>query len=447
MHLEMAPQPRRIAFVATRIHGMDGVSLEIKKWAEVLEALGHTCFYVSGECDRPPALSEIIPEAHFEHPIIREINRQAFGCETRNPTISNQVRELTGVLKQALRSALKRFDIDLIIAENCVTIPMNIPLGLAVVETVMETGIQCIAHHHDFIWERERYLVNAVDDYLKAAFPPMLRQMEHVAINTQAASEFNRRTGLPCRVIPNVMDFDSPPLPPDEFSKDFRETIGVDPDEILILQPTRVIQRKGIENTVELVRRLKGPACRLVISHAAGDEGDDYAERVQDYARLLGVEAIYADKWIGSQRGRTADGEKQYTIWDAYAHADFVGYPSCYEGFGNAFLEAVYCRKPILCNRYAIYRTDIEPCGFRPVLMDGFLTDEVVEQVQRVLSDEAYRTEMVEHNYRVGLQHFSYGRVAVELRAIMSESRVRTVSESAPTEEWAYDERALGWGT
>ncbi len=195
------------------------------------------------------------------------------------------------MLKQALRSALKRFDIDLIIAENCVTIPMNIPLGLAVVETVMETGIQCIAHHHDFIWERERYLVNAVDDYLKAAFPPMLRQMEHVAINTQAASEFNRRTGLPCRVIPNVMDFDSPPAPPDEFSKDFRETIGVEPDEILILQPTRVIQRKGIESTVELVRRLNGPACRLVISHAAGDEGDDYAERVQDYARLLGVEA------------------------------------------------------------------------------------------------------------------------------------------------------------
>ena len=447
MHLEMAPQPRRIAFVATRIHGMDGVSLEIKKWAEVLEGLGHTCFYVSGECDRPPALSEIIPEAHFEHPIISEINRQAFGCETRDPAVSNQVRELTGVLKQALRSALKRFDIDLIIAENCVTIPMNIPLGLAVVETVMETGIQCIAHHHDFIWERERYLVNAVDDYLKAAFPPMLRQMEHVAINTQAASEFSRRTGLPCRVIPNVMDFDSPPPPPDEFSKDFRETIGVGPDDILILQPTRVIQRKGIESTVELVRRLNGPPCKLVITHATGDEGDNYAERVQAYARLLGVEAIYADKWIGSERGKTPDGDKRYTIWDAYAHADFVGYPSCYEGFGNAFLEAVYCRKPILCNRYAIYRTDIEPCGFRPVLMDGFLTDEVVEQVHRVLSDEAYRTEMVENNYRVGLQHFSYGRVAIELRAIMANNQVRTVSDSAPDEDWVYDERALGWGT
>ncbi len=443
----MAPQSRRIAFVATRIHGTDGVSLEIKKWAEVLESLGHTCFYVSGECDRPPALSEVIPEAHFEHPVITEINRQAFGRETRSPTVSNQVRALTGVLKQALQSALKRFDIDLIIAENCVTIPMNIPLGLAVVETVMETGIQCIAHHHDFIWERERYLVNAVDDYLKAAFPPMLRQMEHVAINTQAASEFGRRTGLPCRVIPNVMDFDNPPLPLDEYSRDFRETIGVASNDVLILQPTRVIQRKGIENTVELVSRLDGATCKLVLTHAAGDEGDDYPQRVQKYASLLGVEAIYADKWIGSQRGQTSGGEKLYTIWDAYAHADFVGYPSCYEGFGNAFLEAVYCRKPILCNRYAIYRTDIEPCGFRPVLMDGFLTDDVVDEVHRVLSDAAYRTEMVEHNYRVGLKYFAYGRVAAALRTIIAGPPARDPSVSSPAEDWAFGGPLLSWGT
>ncbi|MDJ0861718.1 MAG: glycosyltransferase family 4 protein [Gammaproteobacteria bacterium] len=441
----MAPQSRRIAFVATRIHGTDGVSLEIKKWAEVLEELGHTCFYVSGECDRPPALSEVIPEAHFEHPIIREINGQAFGRETRSLAVSNQVRELTGVLKQGLRSALARFDIDLIIAENCVTIPMNIPLGLAVVETVMETGIQCIAHHHDFIWERERYLVNAVDDYLKAAFPPMLRQMEHVAINTQAASEFSRRTGLPCRVIPNVMDFDNPPLPLDEYSRDFRETIGVGPDDVLILQPTRVIQRKGIENTVELASRLSKHTCKLVLTHAAGDEGDDYPERVQKYARLLDVDAIYADRWISSQRGRTADGEKLYTIWDAYAHADFVGYPSCYEGFGNAFLEAVYCRKPVLCNRYAIYRTDIEPCGFRPVLMDGFLTDDVVAEVNRVLSDERYRSDMVEHNYHVGHKHFAYGRVAAELLDILADRRSSSRRESPAQQEWPDDGDALGF--
>lgn len=70
-------------------------------------------------------------------------------------------------------------------------------------------------------------------------------------------------------------------------------------------------------------------------------------------------------------------------------------------------------------NRYAIYRTDIEPCGFKVCLMDGFLSDEVVEEVRRVLTDAAYRNEIVEHNYAVATQFFSYGRLEAELRAML----------------------------
>ena len=120
---------------------------------------------------------------------------------------------------------------------------------------------------------------------------------------------------------------------------------------------------------------------------------------------------------------------------DAYQSADFVTYPSTYEGFGNAFLEAVYHRKPILCNRYAIYRTDIEPCGFDVILMDGFLTDETVEQVRRVLSDEPYRATMVEHNYGVASRFFSYRRVEEELLAILGKPTMAASFPQPPQTE------------
>ena len=60
------------------------------------------------------------------------------------------------------------------------------------------------------------FIVNSADDCLSMAFPPRMPQMQHVAINTQAAQEFGRRTDLPCRVIPNVRDFANPPESPDE---------------------------------------------------------------------------------------------------------------------------------------------------------------------------------------------------------------------------------------
>ena len=62
-----------------------------------------------------------------------------------------------------------------IIPQNALTIPMNIPLGLAITQVIMETGIaDSIAHHHDFYWERDRFMTNGVWDYLRMAFPPDL---------------------------------------------------------------------------------------------------------------------------------------------------------------------------------------------------------------------------------------------------------------------------------
>ena len=47
-----------IGFVSGRLAGTDGVSLETHKWADVMEALGHTAFYCAGELeeDGPPGV-------------------------------------------------------------------------------------------------------------------------------------------------------------------------------------------------------------------------------------------------------------------------------------------------------------------------------------------------------------------------------------------------------
>ena len=103
------------------------------------------------------------------------------------------------------------------------------------------------------------------------------------------------------------------------------------------------------------------------------------------------MDGIFADAIVSHTCGSPTEGRKIYSAWDAYQQSNLVTYRSAYEGFGSAFFEAIYSETPILCNRYAIYRTDIEPCGFKVCLMEGYLRDEVVEEVRRVLADEEYR--------------------------------------------------------
>ncbi|HJR79642.1 MAG TPA: glycosyltransferase family 4 protein [Anaerolineales bacterium] len=408
----------RLGFVSTRFDGTDGVSLETRKWAQVLERLGQSVFYFAGVSDQPEEISFVVPEAHFLHKDVQAIADISYRSSTRPPEITHRIHELRSHLKGKLYEFIKKYDVELLIVENALSIPMNIPLGLALAELIAETGIPVIGHHHDFFWERKRFLVNCISDYLEMAFPPRLASIHHVVINSLAAAEMGKRRGIDVIVIPNVMDFDNPPAVPDEYTASIRTDLQVSPDEFFFLQPTRPLQRKGIEYALELIRRLDLQA-RLVISHAGGDEGGEYMKHMRVLAELMDVRVNFVSDIIKTERGETKDGRKIYTLGDVYPAADLVTYPSLLEGFGNAFLEAVYYRRPIFMNNYTIYSIDIKPKGFRAVEFNGFVTDKTVQQVQKVLQDREFAKEMTEHNYELGKQFYSFTVLEQHLRVLL----------------------------
>ncbi|MDL1968547.1 MAG: glycosyltransferase family 4 protein [Deltaproteobacteria bacterium] len=413
-------KPKNVGFIATRLAGTDGVSLEASKWANFFEKEGLTCFYFAGECDRTPERSYMVPEAHFKHPDIREIHQHCFGTLKRGDCISQKIHEFRLKLKNHLYKFIRQFKVDLLVTENSLTIPLNIPLGIAIAELISETGIATIAHHHDFFWERQAFMRNAVWEYLNMAFPPHLPQIRHVVINSSANNQLSLRTGISPTIIPNVMDFDNPPEPIDDYASDVRNALGVEDDQLFILQPTRVVKRKKIELAIELINRL-GKKAKLVISHASGDEGYDYECRVKEYACLMGVDTIFVSDIINEKRGFTKSGKKIYTLNDIYPYADLVTYPSDFEGFGNAFIETIYFRKPIVVNSYSIYTMDIKPKGFSTIEINGYITDKAIIQVKKVLEDKKLRKKMVDHNYEVAKTCYSYSVLHKKLKNLLME--------------------------
>lgn len=411
--------PRRIGFVATRFAGTDGVSLESTKWADVLASHGYTSYWYAGILDRDPERSMQVPEASFSHPEIVAINTEVFGKLTRTRQMTCKLFEMSEHLKATLYEFVERFSIDILVVENALCIPMNLPLGVALTHLIVETGIPTIGHHHDFFWERERFSVNAVPDTLEKAFPPVLPSLQHVTINTAAERDLAMRKGVSSVLIPNVLDFESSPPAVDAYAQDLREQIGLAAEDILILQPTRVIPRKGIEKAIDLVAELGDSRCKLVITHEAGDEGLDYERMLRRVAKRANVDVRFVSTRISDERETGPDGQKLYSLWDVYRHANLVTYPSLYEGFGNALLEAFYSRKPVVVNRYAVFISDIEPKGFRVIPMSGYLTAESLAQVRRVIDDEAYRKEMVDHNFELGKVFYSYKVLRRKLRTLV----------------------------
>jgi glycosyltransferase involved in cell wall biosynthesis len=401
----------KIGFVSTRLAGIDGVTLETHKWAEVARRFGHEVYYCAGGLEEDAPNPTLIPQLHFRDSRARAVGRLVFGRTEPPKGLTHRLEQETERLKSRLEEWLKESGIDVLVVENALAIPMHVPLGLALARVIKETAIPTIGHHHDFFWERQRFRLNCMPELLLQTFPPDLPSMRHVAINSLASRDLKFFRGLDAVTVPNVFDYASPAPGLDDYSGDFREALGFSPYDWLFLQPTRVVARKGIDISFELLRRLSEPRARLMISHDAGDEGMGYYRQLLHRAQAMNIEVHYLAAFI-EQKRIVRDGRKSYTLWDIYPHADFVTYPTLYEGFGNALLEAIYFRKPTMVNRYSTYVADIKCLGFQFVEVNGWITDKAVSRVRRLLDDPERSRALADKNYELARKHFSYDVLA-----------------------------------
>ena len=96
-------------------------------------------------------------------------------------------------------------------------------------------------------------------------------------------------------------------------------------------------------------------------------------------------------------------------------------YPSSIEGFGNAFLEAVYHRRPLVVNRYSIYEIDIRPHGFRVVEFDNYVSRSTIEAARRLLEEPGLAAKWADANYARARRHFSFAVLERRLTALLAE--------------------------
>src|SRR5512133_2181043 len=110
-NMQSPPQlsSHRIGFVSTRFSSTDGVSLETRKWAQVLERLGQSVYYFAGQSDQPKQISLIVPEAHFLHKDVQEIANISYRSPTRPPKITHRIHDLRDHIKDRLYAFIKKF--------------------------------------------------------------------------------------------------------------------------------------------------------------------------------------------------------------------------------------------------------------------------------------------------------------------------------------------------
>jgi glycosyltransferase involved in cell wall biosynthesis len=415
------------------------------KWKIALEKLGHAVYLCGGDLGGLNGF--LIEELHHHRGDIERITRNAFVHlgDYAEKELKHDILRLTERIERKLRAFIDKFSIDLLIPNNIWSIGVNLPAAVALARVVRDFEIPVIAHHHDFHWEGFRGMkptCGVVHRITQEYLPPKDSMITHVVINSLTQAELQRRNGLESIIIPNVFDFASDPWDVDDYNRDFRGLIEVGENDVVVLQATRIVERKGIELAIALVKELNEPVnisrlqnsglydgrnfdgksrIVLVLAGYSEDRTDRYLNRLKRMINRIGIQARFIGADIRSRRGEES-GRRLYSLWDCYVFADLVTYPSLFEGWGNQFLEAIRARLPVAIFEYPVYRADIKHKGFDVISLgdkveysgesglvsvDKSIVNRAAKKAVEVLTNPIVRQAMVDRNFALGRRYYS----------------------------------------
>ncbi|MCP5454901.1 MAG: glycosyltransferase family 4 protein [Thermotogae bacterium] len=420
----------KIGLLHYRVGETDGVSLEMEKWQTVLKNMGHEVFLIAGETGNTNALN--IPSLAYRNRRNLILKSRIF---EKNGEPEEEILSEINLMKKEIYSELDIIkDFDLIIVNNLFSLAHNIPAALALYDFCEHNKIKIIGHHHDFYWERDYYkTVNSkkVSEMLEKFFPP--DNIKHVVINSIAEKSLFEKKQAESEIIPNVFDFDRDEWIQDDYNHEIYNILGINPEnDIIFLQATRVVRRKGIEMAIDTVAEFnkkiseytgrKTYSGKTVSEKTAVyivlpglEEEIDYSRELLKLAEKKGVNLKFCSAICSDER---EDGK--FSLWDFYTVSDFITYPSILEGFGNQFLEAVFAKKPILIYEYPVYKSDIAKTGFKTVSLgdnafnkNGFFA--VSENMYKKCSLEITELlfsektkDILNNNFEIGKKYYSY---------------------------------------
>ena len=238
----------------------------------------------------------------------------------------------------------------------------------------------------------------------------VLRHSDEVIANSEHTRDTLLRMGIAAdRIAVIYPGVDVEVFRPGLDTKGLRESIGVAPNEKLVLSVGRLQRRKGFDYLIDALAELRSKGLPVVLAIAGVGDDRDYlrtrieAHVVQRHVHLLGaVGAADLPRWMNAcdvfaMPNREIDGDN--------------------EGFGMVFIEAAACGKPVVAGLAGGTGAAVID-GVTGRRVDGRQVERIVQALEQVLFNETMASTMGEAALQRARAEFAWTAVATKTRRL-----------------------------
>jgi D-inositol-3-phosphate glycosyltransferase len=195
--------------------------------------------------------------------------------------------------------------------------------------------------------------------------------------------------------------------------KEAREKLNLHPDEAILLQLGRMVPRKGVDNVVKAVGKLKanGKKIKLVIVGGECDEPD--AAHNPELARLQAIAQDHGVLDAVHFAGRKGRDQLKYY----YSAADLFITTPWYEPFGITPLEAMACGTPVIgANVGGIKYSVVD--GETGALVTPEQPGELAFKITELLADQGRLQQLGQNALNRVRRYFTWSQVAEKVNKL-----------------------------
>lgn len=434
--------------------GTDGVSLEMMKRRQLLEEMGHQVAISSAYewADYP------VPALEFDSDDVRKMMRNLFermADFSDESELEKAFDTSKSELKRELGKAIGDLSPDLVFVHNILCLPLHPTATVALTEVIRETGLPLAAIHHDILSEgayKFKPTCALAKTIIEGYYPPQMPNIRHWTINSRNQKALKGK-GVEASIIHDSMDFNErlSPASHKKMRTELRSKHDIKPSDIVLLVGARIVPNKRIEIAGKLTailhdRRQEIIGKKLYNGEQFTGQGRvvlvlagrpevaflDYQQTLFDLFNTLNIDWMYVGDEVRPLR---SEGEGFYALYpDMYAMADFVLYPTGWEGFGNQLLEAFAAGLPAAVFEYPVFKEDIGPRGVQIVSLgdtaeegpDGLMQipretlDRAADEMMDILTSPDKYREITDNNIEVGRRNFSFDVLRAHLNDALS---------------------------
>ena len=84
-------------------------------------------------------------------------------------------------------------------------------------------------------------------------------------------------------------------------------------------------------------------------------------------------------------------------------------------------METIYYRRPIVMSTYEIFKTDIQPKGFKIIGFGDYIDNGCITASRQILDEPAKALEMTDINFSIGQRHYSFNTLEYLLSSLLND--------------------------